>query len=52
MENHSKNTDENMETVLQTIKDTVGSQLHGMNSTIAKMEEEDDDRHKQINEES
>ena len=50
MENYSKKTDEKMDTFLQTINDSVGSQLHGMNTTIAKMKEEDDDRYKQINE--
>ena len=50
MENYSKKTDEKMDIFLQTIKDSVGTQLHGMNSTIAKMKEEDDDRYKQINE--
>ena len=39
-----------MDTFLQTVKDSVGTQLHGMNTTIAKMKEEDDDRYKQINE--
>ena len=38
-----------MDIFLQTIKDSVGTQLHGMNSTIAKMKEEDDDRYKLIN---
>ena len=37
-----------MDTFLRTIKDTVGTQLHGMNSTIAKMKE--DDRYKHISE--
>ena len=50
MENYSKKTDEKMDTFLQTIKDTVGTKLHGMNSTIAKMNEEEDDRYQQINE--
>ena len=30
MENHSKNTDEKMDTILQTLNDSVGTQLHGM----------------------
>ena len=41
--------DEKMEKFLQKITDSVGAQLHGMNSTIVKMEEEDD-RYKQISE--
>ena len=45
--NYSKKTDEKMDTFLQTITDSVGTQLHGMNSTIAKMKEEDG-RYKQI----
>ena len=49
MDNYSKKTDEKMETFLQTITDTVGTQFHGLNSTIAKMKEEDD-RYKQISE--
>ena len=44
-----KKADEKMDTLLQTFEDTVGTQLHGMNSTVAKMKEEDD-RYKQINE--
>ena len=48
MENYSKKTDEKMDALLQIIKDTVGTQLHGMNSTIAKMKE--DDRYKHFNE--
>ena len=35
---------------MQTVDDSVGSQLHGMNTTTAKMKEEGDDRHKQIKE--
>ena len=49
METYSRKVDEKMDTFLQTITDTVGTQLHGMNSTIAKMKEEDD-RYKQISE--
>ena len=30
-------TDEKMDKLLQTMNDSVGSQLHGMNRTIAKM---------------
>ena len=41
--------DEKMEKLPQTISDSVGGQLHGMNSAIVKMKEEDD-RYKQINE--
>ena len=39
-----------MEKFLQKITDSVGAQLHGMNSTIVKMKEEGDDRYKQISE--
>ena len=35
---------------LQTITDSVATQLQGMNTTIAKMKEEGEDRYKQINE--
>ena len=38
-----------MEKFLQQISDTVGAQLHGMNSAIMKMKDEDD-RYRQINE--
>ena len=38
-----------MENFLQKISDSVGAQLHGMNSSIVKMKEEDD-RYKQVNE--
>ena len=41
--------DEKMEKLQQKISDSVGAQLHGMNSAIVKNEEEDD-RYKQINE--
>ena len=50
MENCWKKTDEKVDTFLRTIADTVGTQLHGMNSTIVKMKEEEDDRYRQINE--
>ena len=43
-------SDEKMDTCLQTINGSVGSQLHGMNTTSTKMKEEGDDRYKQINE--
>ena len=49
MENYWKKTDEKMDNFLQTITDSVGTQLHGMNATIVKMKEEDD-RYKQISE--
>ena len=39
-----------MEKCLQTVSDSVGAQLHGMNSAIVKTKEEGDDRYKQINE--
>ena len=42
--------DEKMEKFLQKITDSVGAQLHGMNSTIVKMKEEEDGRYKQISE--
>ena len=45
MENISTKTGEKMDKILQTI-----SQLHGMNTTMAKMKEEGDDRYKHINE--
>ena len=48
--NYPKKTDETMDTFLQFITDTVGTQLHGMNSTFAKMKEDEDDRYKQISE--
>ena len=41
--------EEKMEQFLQKITDSVGAQLHGMNSTMLKMKEEDD-RYKQISE--
>ena len=40
MEIYSRKTDEKMDKFLQTITDSVGTQLHGMNSTIVKMKEE------------
>ena len=46
MESCLQKTDEKMNTFLQTISDSVGSQLQG---TIGKMKEEGDDRCKQIN---
>ena len=45
-----RKNDEKMEKFLQKISDSVGAQLHGMNSSIAKMKEEEADRYKQINE--
>ena len=50
MESCSRKTDEKMDTFLQKITDSVGTQLQGMNSTIAKMTEEADDRYEQISE--
>ena len=44
-----RKNDEKMEKFPQKISDSVGAQLHGMNSSIVKMKEEDD-RYKQINE--
>ena len=46
MANYSKKTYEKMDTLLRT----VGTQLHGMNSTIVKMKEKEDDSYRQINE--
>ena len=48
METYSRKTKEKMEKFLQQISDTVGAQLHGMNSAILKMKEEEDDRYKHI----
>ena len=39
-----------MEKFLQKISDSVGAQLHGMNSSIVKTKEDGDDRYKQISE--
>ena len=39
-----------MENLLRKITDSVGTQLQGMNSTIVKKKEEQDDRYKQFNE--
>ena len=49
MEANSRKADEKMDKFLQTITDSVGTQLYGMNSTIVKMKEEDD-RYKEISE--
>ena len=49
METYSRKADEKMDKFLQTITDSVRTQLHGMSSTIVKMKEEDD-RYKQISE--
>ena len=38
-----------MEKFPQQISDSVGAQLHGMNSAIVKMKEAEDDRYKYIN---
>ena len=46
----SEENDEKMEKFLQNISDSVGTQVHGMNSSIVKMKEEGDDRYKQISE--
>ena len=48
MKTYSKKADEKMYKLLQTVNDSVGSQLNGINTTIAKMKEECDDRYKQI----
>ena len=50
MASYSRKTDEKMEQFLQQFSDTVGAQLHGMNSAIVKMKEEEDGRYEQINE--
>ena len=47
MEKYSRKSDEKMDKFLQTVTDSVGTQLHGLNSTIVKMKEEDD-KYKQI----
>ena len=52
MESCSKKTDEKMDKFLQTITDSVGSQLQRMNTTIVKMKEEGDDRYKKSMKES
>ena len=49
MEIFSRKTHEKMDKFLQTITDSVGTQLHGMSSTTVKMKEEDD-RFKQTSE--
>ena len=49
METYSRKADEKRNKFLQTITDSVGTQLHGMISTTVKMKEEDD-RCKQISE--
>ena len=41
MESYSRKTDEKMEKFLQQISDTVGAQLHGMNSAIVNMKEDE-----------
>ena len=38
--NTRRKADEKMDKFLQTVKDSVGTQLHGMNTTIAKMKRE------------
>ena len=50
MESYPKKTDEKMDNFLQTITNSVGSQLRGKNSTIEKMKEEGEDRYKHIDE--
>ena len=50
METYSKKAYEKMDKFLQTSKDSVGTQFHGTNTTIAKKSEEADDRYQQINE--
>ena len=43
MEGYSKKTDEKMDKFLQTkIKDSLGTQFHGMNTPTGKMKEEGD----------
>ena len=42
MEIYSRKNRREDDKFLQTITDSVGTQLHGMNSTIVKMKEEDD----------
>ena len=50
METYSKKADEKMDKFLQTVTESVGNQLQGLNSTTPKMKEEDEDRYQQINE--
>ena len=50
MDIYSKKNDEKMDTLLQKVTDSVGTQLQGMSSTIVKVKEEEDDRYKQISE--
>ena len=50
MGTYSEKAGGKVDKLLQTINDSVGSQLNGINTTIAKMKEECDDRYKQINE--
>ena len=48
MKSYSRKTDEKSDKFLQKITDSVGTQLHGMSSTIVKMKEEEDGRYKHI----
>ena len=48
VESYSNKTDDKMDKFLQTITESVGNQLHGMNITVAKMKEEGENRYKQI----
>ena len=50
LESYSKRTDEKMDSFPQTITNSVGTQLGGVNSTMEKMKEEGEERYKQINE--
>ena len=50
MESYSKRTDEQMDKILQSITNSVGTQFREMNSTSEKMKEEGDDTYKQIDE--
>ena len=50
MERYSRKTDEKMDKFIQKISDSVGAQLHGMDSAIVKKKEEEyDDRYEEIN---
>ena len=48
MKTYSKKAGGRVDKFLQTVNDSVGSQLNGINTTISKMKEECDDRYKQI----
>ena len=49
LDNYAKKPEDMMDKFLQ-ITSSVGTQIQGMNSSIVKMKEEEDDRYKQFNE--